>query len=123
MNQTFVNQYLKDVDPLAQRVVIEQLVPGETRLGPPLEWQIVGVYGDVRNAGPRNEGFPEIDVPFAQSPWPGTVVAVRTAGERCLPAAGTANAGRQLSSAQLSSAQMSRSAPWLDHVSASVLGA
>src|SRR4029450_8103767 len=23
--------------------------------------------------------FPEIDVPFAQSPWPGTVVAVRTA--------------------------------------------
>jgi putative ABC transport system permease protein len=81
VNQTFVNQYLKNVDPLTQRIVVEQLIAGETRLGPPLEWQIVGVYGDVRNAGPRNEGFPEIDVPFAQSPWPGTVVAVRTAGD------------------------------------------
>ncbi len=81
VNQTFVNQYLKNVDPLTQRIVVEQLIPGETRLGPPLEWQIVGVYGDVRNAGPRSQGFPEIDVPFAQSPWPGTVVAVRTAGD------------------------------------------
>lgn len=81
VNQTFVNQYLKNVDPLTQRIVVEQLIAGETRLGPPQEWQIVGVYGDVRNAGPRSEGFPEIDVPFAQSSWPGTVVAVRTAGD------------------------------------------
>jgi putative ABC transport system permease protein len=34
----------------------------------------------VRNGGPRGD-FPEIDVPFWQSPWPGTVMAVRTAGE------------------------------------------
>ena len=27
------------------------------------------------------DGFPEIDVPFLQSPWPGTSIAVRTAGE------------------------------------------
>ena len=81
VNQTFVNRYLKDQDPLTKRVVVEQLIPGETRLGPPIEWQIVGVYGDVRNAGPRNDGFPEIDVPFLQSPWPGAALAVRTSGE------------------------------------------
>jgi putative ABC transport system permease protein len=81
VNQTFAERYLKDVDPLSQRVVIEQLIPGETRLGPPVEWQIVGVYGDVRNAGPRNDGFPEIDVPFLQSPWPSARVAVRTTGD------------------------------------------
>jgi putative ABC transport system permease protein len=81
VNQTFVNRFLQDVDPLAQRIVVEQLIPGETRLGPPIEWQIVGVYGDVKNAGPRNDGFPEIDVPFAQSPWPGTVAAVRAVGD------------------------------------------
>jgi putative ABC transport system permease protein len=81
VNQTFVDRFLKDVDPLSQRIVVEQLIPGVTRLGPPIEWQIVGVYGDVRNAGPRNDGFPEIDVPFEQSPWPSTVMAVRSQGD------------------------------------------
>jgi ABC-type antimicrobial peptide transport system permease subunit len=85
VNETFVRRYLKDVDPLAQRLLIEQLIPGVTKLGPPVEWQIVGVYRDIRNAGPRGtregDSFPEIDVPFWQSPWPGTVMAVRTAGD------------------------------------------
>jgi putative ABC transport system permease protein len=81
VNQTFVNRYFKDVDPLTQRIVVEELIPGETRLGPGREWRIVGVYGDVHNAGPRNDGFPEIDVPFAQSPWPSAAMAVRTAGD------------------------------------------
>ena len=57
--------------------MVEQLIPGVTRLGPGVEWRIVGVYRAVRNGGPRGD-FPEIDVPFAQSPWPGTTVAVRT---------------------------------------------
>jgi putative ABC transport system permease protein len=84
VNQTFVDRYLKDVDPLSQRVVVEELIPGVTRLGPDIEWQIVGVYGDVRNAGPRNNGFPEIDVPFAQSPWPSSQIAVRAQGDPLL---------------------------------------
>jgi putative ABC transport system permease protein len=81
VNETFVQRYFQGVDPLTQRIHVEQLIPGVTRLGPPIEWQIVGVYRDVRNAGPRDRGFPEIDVPLAQSPWPAVTVAVRTAGE------------------------------------------
>jgi putative ABC transport system permease protein len=81
VSQAFVNRFFKDVDPLKQRLIIEQLIPGETRLGPAIEWQVVGVYGNVRNAGPRQDGFPEIDVPFAQSPWPGSNFGVRTAGD------------------------------------------
>jgi putative ABC transport system permease protein len=80
VNDAFVRQYFKGDDPLKQRLVIEQLIPGVTRLGPAVEWQVVGVYPAVRNGGPRGD-FPEIDVPFAQSPWPGTVMAVRTTGE------------------------------------------
>jgi predicted permease len=95
VSQAFVNRFLKDVDPLTQRVVIEQLIPGQTRLGAPIEWQIVGVYGDVRNAGPRNDGFPEIDVPFAQSPWPSALMALRTSGD---PAAVTKDAAAVLRS-------------------------
>jgi putative ABC transport system permease protein len=81
VNETFVKRYLRGADPLTQRLVIERLVPGATRLGPAVEWQIVGVYRDVRNAGPKDGQFPEIHVPFAQSPWPGAQMAVRTAGE------------------------------------------
>ena len=52
--------------------------------GPPIPWQIVGVYRDVRNLGPRGEDFPEIDVPFAQSPWPQATIAVRASVEPAL---------------------------------------
>ena len=80
VNDVFVSRYLKGVDPLTQRLLVEQLIPGVTKLGPAIEWQIVGVYAKVRNAGPKDDGFPEIDVPFWQSPWPGTVMAARSAG-------------------------------------------
>ncbi len=69
------------VDPLTQRILVEQLIPGVTKLGPPLEWQIVGVYRNIHNGGIRSDGFPEIDVPFAQSPWPQASMAVRTTGD------------------------------------------
>ena len=84
VNQTFADRYLKGVDPLTQRVVVEQLIPGVTKLGPPIEWQIVGVYRNVRNGGIRSDGFPEIDVPFSQSPWPDASMAVRTSGDPAL---------------------------------------
>jgi predicted permease len=84
VNETFADRYLKGVDPLTQRVVVEQLIPGVTKLGPPIEWQIVGVYRNVRNGGIRSEGFPEIDVPFSQSPWPDASMAVRTSGDPAL---------------------------------------
>jgi putative ABC transport system permease protein len=77
VNDAFVRQYLAGLDPLKTRIVVEQLLPGETRLGEAVEWQIVGVYRAVRNRGPRGD-FPEIDVPFAQSPWPGASLGVRT---------------------------------------------
>jgi putative ABC transport system permease protein len=59
--------------------MIEQIVPATAKLGDAVEWQIVGVYENVRNGGPQGDGFPEIDVPFAQSPEPGAYMAVRTA--------------------------------------------
>jgi putative ABC transport system permease protein len=80
VNETFVRQYLKDVDPLTERLAVQQLIPGVRQLGPPIEWQIVGVYADVRNAGPGQDGFPETVVPFSQSPWPSAGVAIRTTG-------------------------------------------
>ncbi len=78
VNETFAKKYFSDLDPLSQIVVVQQLIPGATSPGLPIQWHIVGVYRDVHNGGVRNEGFPEINVPFWQSPWPSASVAVRT---------------------------------------------
>ena len=80
VNENFVRRYLKGMDPLGQRLVIEQLIPGVTKLGPGVEWQIVGVFHNVAY-GDRPGGFPVIYVPFWQSPWPGAQAAVRTSGD------------------------------------------
>ncbi|HET6890399.1 MAG TPA: ABC transporter permease [Pyrinomonadaceae bacterium] len=77
VNEYFVNRFLPGVDPLTQRILVEELVPGGT-LGQPVEWQIVGVFHNVR--GFREE-YPEINVPFWQSPWPRASVVVRTDGD------------------------------------------
>jgi putative ABC transport system permease protein len=79
VNETFAKKYLSGVDPLTQRLVIEQL--GVSTLGPPIEWHIVGVCHDVHNEGVRAQGFPEINVPFWQSPLPWIRVSVWTLGD------------------------------------------
>lgn len=78
VNQDFVKRFLQGKDPLRQRVLVEQLIPGATKLGPPIAWQIVGVFHNVHTADTREE-FPEMLIPFWQTPWPQTSFAVRTA--------------------------------------------
>jgi len=70
---------LPGVDPLTQRVSVEEIVVG-ARLGKPREYQIVGVFQNVRGASVREE-YPEMSVPFWQNPWPWTSMVVRTEGD------------------------------------------
>jgi putative ABC transport system permease protein len=78
VNEEFANRYLKGMDPLEQRVLIEQVIPGLPRLGPAVEWQIVGIFHNVRY-GDFRDAYPEVDVPFAQSLSPSVTIGVRTA--------------------------------------------
>lgn len=80
VNQRFTEVYLQGLDPLRQQLQIEELIPGVQRLGPPIEWQIVGVVADANNGVALGDrAAPEIYVPLWQSPWPQASVAVRTA--------------------------------------------
>jgi putative ABC transport system permease protein len=82
VNETFANRYFSDADPLTQRVILSQMIPGNPQGGPEVEWQIVGVFHDTRGGeGLRGNDFPVIYVPFWQSPWARASVAVRTAGD------------------------------------------
>jgi putative ABC transport system permease protein len=78
VNEEFAKRYLKDVDPLQQRLSIEEIIPGLPKLGPAVEWQIVGIFHNVRY-GDFRDSFPEVDVPFAQSLSPDVHIGVRTA--------------------------------------------
>jgi putative ABC transport system permease protein len=79
VNETFVRKFLAGADPLKQRVVVRR--PEQALMGPPVEWQIVGVYRDVQNRSIRRETAPEIDVPFWQDPLIFFKVSVRTNGD------------------------------------------
>ncbi|MDQ2775395.1 MAG: ABC transporter permease [Acidobacteriota bacterium] len=82
VNQAFVRRFLSGADPLSRRLLVEQLRNGILAVGPPVEWQIAGVFRDVQNSLRLGQPkLPQIYVPFAQSPWPQAVVAVRTAME------------------------------------------
>jgi putative ABC transport system permease protein len=78
VNESFAKKYFSGVDPLSQRVLVQQMTSGVLKLGPAIEWRVVGVFRDVRNRGLREDIFPEIDVPFVQNPWPQTALAVRS---------------------------------------------
>jgi putative ABC transport system permease protein len=80
VNEEFVKKFFKDTDPLRQRISVEQLIPGVTKLGPAVEWEIVGVYHDVRSGGMRQTRA-ETLIPFWQIPWPAAGIGVRTAND------------------------------------------
>jgi putative ABC transport system permease protein len=78
VNEEFANRYLKGLDPFQQRLSIEEIIPGQPRLGPAVEWQIVGIIHNVRYGDFRDDN-PEINVPFTQSLSPNVTIGVRTA--------------------------------------------
>lgn len=77
VNEHFVKQYLAGLDPLTQRISFRFMPADPTKQ---LEWQIVGVYHNLRGAGFR-EDVPEINIPFAQSPFPQASMAIKTSGD------------------------------------------
>jgi len=80
INEEFARKFFKDADPLQQRISIEELVPGVTKLGPAVEWQVVGVYHNVRSQGFRSDN-PEVLISYWQIPWPTAGIAVRTSND------------------------------------------
>ena len=80
VSENFAQKYFKDKEPLGQRLMVEELIPGVQKLGAAQPWQIVGVFHDVRGNALR-EGRPEIEIPFWQIPWPTANFGVRTSAD------------------------------------------
>jgi putative ABC transport system permease protein len=76
VNEHFAQRFFSDAEPIGQRFFADEVVPGR-RTGNSIEWQIVGVFHNVRGAAMREE-YPEIYVPFAQSPWPQASMVIKS---------------------------------------------
>ena len=79
VNETFVRRYFKEQDPIGQRILIQEIVPGKTQLGPEIPWQVVGVIADEKIDGLNDDNSPGVYVSNDQSPLYGMTLIVRTA--------------------------------------------
>jgi putative ABC transport system permease protein len=68
INQSLATRYFADQDPIGQRLLIQEIVPGRPQLGPEVPWEIVGVIADERTSALDGTVRPGVYVPMEQSP-------------------------------------------------------
>jgi putative ABC transport system permease protein len=76
VSQAAAQRFWKGRDPIGTRITFGDPSDPETRWG-----TVVGVVGDVRHERLNEHPYPQIYLPFEQSPVRSVVLAVRTAGE------------------------------------------
>jgi putative ABC transport system permease protein len=79
INENMVKRFFKQQDPIGQRVMIQEIVPGKTQLGPEVPWQVVGVIANEYVDSLNDGGSAGIYVSNEQSPQYGMSLVVRTA--------------------------------------------
>src|SRR3984885_6203612 len=48
INQTMARKYLPNQNPIGKRILIQEIIPGKTQLGPEIAWEVVGMVADER---------------------------------------------------------------------------
>ena len=77
INERFARRYFPDQDPIGQHILIQEIVPGKTELGPEISWEVVGMIGDEKIGGPADDQSAGVYVSNEQSPVYGMVLSVR----------------------------------------------
>src|SRR5262249_39219429 len=68
INQSLATRYFANEDPIGQRLLIQEIVPGRPQLGPEIPWEIVGVIADERTGALDSDVRPGVYVSMEQSP-------------------------------------------------------
>ena len=68
INERLAKREFPDQDPIGQRMLIQEIVPGKTELGPEIAWEIVGVVHDEKVNGIADERSAGVYVSNEQSP-------------------------------------------------------
>lgn len=69
INETMRRKYFPHQNPIGKRILVQQIIPGKTQLGPEIAWEVVGVVADERvtNLDNKREN-PGVYVTNDQSP-------------------------------------------------------
>jgi putative ABC transport system permease protein len=78
INERFAKREFENQDPIGQRLLIQEMVPGKTELGPEIPWEIVGVVRDEKVNGIADERSAGVYVTNEQSPVYFQTLNVRT---------------------------------------------
>ncbi|HVZ22997.1 MAG TPA: ABC transporter permease [Vicinamibacterales bacterium] len=70
INESMAKKYFKDANPVGQRILVQEIVPGKTQLGDEIPWEVVGVVADefVGGLDQKPGDNPGIYVTNEQSP-------------------------------------------------------
>jgi putative ABC transport system permease protein len=79
INETLAKKEFSKVDPIGQRILVQEIVPGKAELGPEIPWEIVGVIADEKIDGLNDQRSAGMYVSNEQSPVSGVSLVVRTA--------------------------------------------
>jgi putative ABC transport system permease protein len=78
INNRFASTYFKDVEPVGQRILVQEIIPGKTQLGPEIPWEVVGVIDNEKLGGLTDDRSEVMYVSNEQSPVYGMTMSVRT---------------------------------------------
>jgi putative ABC transport system permease protein len=79
INQRLAKREFGNDDPVGQRMLIQEILPGKTQLGPDIAWEVVGVVRDEKISGVADDQSAGVYVSNEQSPVYGQTLIVRTA--------------------------------------------
>jgi hypothetical protein len=78
INNRFAKSFFKDEDPVGQRILIQEIIPGKTQLGPEISWEVVGIIADEKLGGLTDTRSEVMYVSNEQTPVYGMNMVVRT---------------------------------------------
>jgi len=79
INETMAKKYFPNEEPIGQRILIQEIVPGRAELGPEIPWQVVGVIVDEKIDGLNDQRSAGVYVSNEQSPEYGMALLARAA--------------------------------------------
>jgi putative ABC transport system permease protein len=77
ISQAMVDRYFGGKDPVGERILIQEIVPGRPQLGPEIPWEVVGVVADEQVDSLDSPPSPGAYVSIDQSPVTGVGLLVR----------------------------------------------
>ena len=81
INSRLAQRDFPNENPVGQRILIQEIIPGKPQLGPEIAWEVVGVIADEKVNGLQDERSAGVYVSNAQTAAYGMSLVVRASGD------------------------------------------